>query len=514
MNAYILCLLLFGVFQIAIIKGFKVSTKSSQITSGQVVKTCCGDAEVFNIVTNNCESMTKSKLANATKSDLLYPYLGNWKTKRKPRVSHVPPVCGFDDYTVVELKKRVSLSAENIEISKSDEYSISFEYYKDYCIELTVNNTSITMADESSFTGVIRITCLSYPKQKKCGVRLCCPLKEIYDQELNTCKPKNRKRNPDAYTILDNVPRYNSETLTISHQQVDTTFVFSDGSDLEYSPGCLSRQERKTGRKELILYENGEINVNGNDLDFTEYCISDIKSDSSSTSNYTAWIMYCEYPSWYRIWSGYVGPVLYIISNVFLVVLLVYTLMEKGSKVFGAMIVAITFNLLICYLGITVAKLWGRNIHHRSSRICFIDGVVIYFSYLSVMFWLNALCFDVWSSFHSMRAPKMLRVNDNKFDGFMNYKFRRYAVYGWGIPIIVTTIALTMEFLPSEYTAECVTPRFGEENCFLGSKLARLYYQFIPAGIALLLSMVLFGCFVWNLCCGLWANQSGDPSVR
>ena len=108
----------------------------------------------------------------------------------------------------------------------------------------------------------------------------------------------------------------------------------------------------------------------------------------------------------------------------------------------------------------------------------------------------------------------MLRVNDNTFAGFMDSKFRRYAFYGWGIPIILTTIALVMEFLPSEYTAGCVTPRFGEENCFLGSELARLYYRFIPAGIALLLSMVLFGCFVWNLCCGLWANQNGDPSVR
>ena len=137
-------------------------------------------------------------------------------------------------------------------------------------------------------------------------------MKEFYDQKLNTCRRNPSKRNPDAYTILDNVPRYNIETSTIYDRHVDTTFLFSDGSDLDYSPDCVFRQELKTGRKELILYDNGEINVNGNDLHFREYCISDIKPDSSSTSNYTAWIMYCEYPSWYRIWSGYVEPVLYL----------------------------------------------------------------------------------------------------------------------------------------------------------------------------------------------------------
>ena len=141
--------------------------------------------------------------------------------------------------------------------------------------------------------------------------------------------------------------------------------------------------------------------------------------------------------------------------------------------------VAITSNLLICYLGITVAKLWAKDIQHRSSRTCFIDSVIIYFTYLSVMFWLNALCFDVWSSFHRLKAPKRLRSSDGKFDGFKNRKFRRYALYGWGVPLLVTLTALTMEFLPSKYIKVSVTPGFGEENCFLNGKFARLYYQFI-----------------------------------
>ena len=510
---------------VACIAHFTFGNNSSFPTE-QLVKTCCRDTEGFDIITGNCVSLINLHNATFMKTDELNPYLGSWKRKKTPRLSHEAPTCGYENYEILEAQKKIVLNGNYIEISEIRREnpevikSFSFEYFSDYCIELAINNTK--SENDTSMIGVIQRSCNPLQGHVKSSVKLCCPFKKSNDEPKNTC---GRQHVIDAYAILDDVPRYRSfqyqsKRSVVPNHDIQTTFVFGDASYKNYSIECLLWQDLKIGRKELVLYDDGRINVDGSNYNHKEYCISDIKQiEQSENSGYSALIQYCQYPSWYMIWVSYVEPILYLVSNLCLLFLMIYTTLNKGSKVFGAMMVAIPFNLLICYLGITVAKLWGRNIQHMASHICLINGIVIYFSYLSVMFWLNTLCFDVWSSFHSMRAPNMLRVNVGRFDGFKDQKFKRYALYGWGVPFIITTITLIMQFLPMEYTNGFVTPGFGEQRCFLGSRLtvewkSKLYYLLFPAGIALLLNVILFVLFVWNLCCGIWANQSGDPSVR
>ena len=497
----------------------------SHISSVQIVKTCCGNTEAFDMATSNCIPVKGDDMQKTSKITHLLPYLGSWKNKKLPQISHERPFCGYEDYEILESRKKIALIGNYIEISEISREnsnvitSFSFEYFNDYCIDIALKDNTSNI--ETSLLGAIRIVCKPANGHTKSRVKLCCPFKEIFDEASNSCV---KSRKIDAYTILDNVPRYdsseyNSEKEVVSKHDIQSIFVFGEKTKHNFSIECLLWQDMKIGRRELVLNNDGSINIGGYVYSHKEYCINDIKPNEGSLfSGYSALIQYCQYPAWYMVWVTYVEPILYLVSNLCLLFLMVYTTLNKGSKVFGAMMVAIPFNLLICYLGITVAKIWGRTIQNMSSDICLVNGIVIYFSYLSVMFWLNTLCFDVWSSFHSMRAPNMLRVNVGRFDGFKDPKFKRYALYGWGVPFIITIITLIMQFLPLKYTEGFVTPGFGEQRCFLGSRLtvewkSKLYYLLIPAGIALLLNVVLFGLFVWNLCCGIWANQSSDPSV-
>ena len=160
------------------------------------------------------------------------------------------------------------------------------------------------------------------------------------------------------------------------------------------------------------------------------------------------------------------------------------------------------------YLGIAVAKLGEKALLVNFPNFCFITGTIIYFSYLSVMFWLNALCFDVWSTFPSVTATNKLRVNIGRYEGFKDNKFKKYALYGWGIPSLITMVSLTIQFLPEEYTNHIVVPGFAKTRCFLHSRLSVLLYQFIPTGVALILNVTLYILFVRNLLCGDWASQN------
>ena len=225
-------------------------------------------------------------------------------------------------------------------------------------------------------------------------------------------------------------------------------------------------------------------------------------------------IRYCKYPSWYLIWVGYVEPTLHLISSGCLLFLIAFNVFKKCKNVFRAMIVTMSFNLLCMYLGIVVAKFGGKELPTDMPKLCFITGIMIYFSYLSVMFWLNTLCFDVWSSFPSVSATKKLRVNVGRFEGFKDYRFKKYAIYGWGIPLLLTTFTLTIEFLPSEHSEKLILPGFASTRCFLESRLSVLFYQLIPTGMALILNLTLYVLFVWNLLCGNWANQSRQSLIR
>lgn len=47
--------------------------------------------------------------------------------------------------------------------------------------------------------------------------------------------------------------------------------------------------------------------------------------------------------------------------------------------------------------------------------------------------------------------------------------FRLYCLYGFGVPTLLTAVALFMDYMSPEYVAPYLAPRFGEETCFLRS---------------------------------------------
>ena len=116
------------------------------------------------------------------------------------------------------------------------------------------------------------------------------------------------------------------------NQQIDTTFVFGDNYFIDQTD-CLFRQNHQMGRNELMLYEDGRINIDNNILDHSEYCISDVKLIqqlvNGNTKKYSAMIRYCTYPAWYLIWAGYVEPTVYLVPSLCLLFLIVYNISKR-----------------------------------------------------------------------------------------------------------------------------------------------------------------------------------------
>ena len=515
--------LIFFTFLVRSLKGENDSTKMVQTAPDnvyqQLVKTCCAHGEVFDVIANSCVSLTNRDLSNVLINYPLYQELGISKKNIPANFSHMKQECGLEEYKIERSPKnpmypnslpKIIFKDDKLEEFDSRDDHLRVEYLSSYCIDRAVN-TSIT--SEQSYLGVAVIKCLPNYELRGTYVRLCCKLTEKYDEESNKCY--RNIETPDAFTILDNVDRHQSKEKDKADADIDViNFLYNP-------PNCASGQIIKSSRETLMLYDNDYIKIGQSYFHHAEYCVTNVRLDASkSYSENTALVRYCEYLWRDTVVMIFVTPTLYIISDIFLLALFAYTVMENGHKLFGAMTLSIILNLFVCYLSTTIAKLTAAGQHRRikagtQNPSCFAGAFVMQFSYLSVVFWLNAMCFDVWANFHSMRVREQLSVQQyGKLRGFKHPKFKWYALYGWGIPFVVTIVTIMIQFLPTEYTEPLITPGIGEENCFLRSGLASLFYCYIIAGTGYLSSIVLFGLFVWDLCFGVWAQQTGDPVLR
>ena len=124
----------------------------------------------------------------------------------------------------------------------------------------------------------------------------------------------------------------------------------------------------------------------------------------------------------------YLACTLLIISAVFLLFLFLHVAMTSAHKLFGAMELSVILNLFLYNVVVSIVKLWSPDsLYHERPGVCFVLGILIQFSYLSFMFWLNAMSFDVWTTFKKMRATNIDLMSKNvnrKFSGFKSPKYK------------------------------------------------------------------------------------------
>ena len=105
---------------------------TSKTSAEQLVKTCCGNREGFDVIAGHCISLKNISTVTSLKVTKLYPYLGSWKRKKTPRFLHVAPVCGYENYEILGVEKKIALNRDYIEISQilreSPEVITSFIY--------------------------------------------------------------------------------------------------------------------------------------------------------------------------------------------------------------------------------------------------------------------------------------------------------------------------------------------------------------------------------------------------
>ena len=119
----------------------------------------------------------------------------------------------------------------------------------------------------------------------------------------------------------------------------------------------------------------------------------------------------------------------------------------------------------------------------KGKSLCEFEALILQFTEISAIFWLNAMSHAVWLSFRSLQtvsrnfgSPKL---------GIFDKKFKWYALYAWGGPLIVSIVTITIQRLTTNpEAANYYTPMIDEVNdvCTIRSGLAPLFYIHIITG--------------------------------
>ena len=79
--------------------------------------------------------------------------------------------------------------------------------------------------------------------------------------------------------------------------------------------------------------------------------------------------------------------------------------------------------LFIFYLVLGKVKLSSAKHSEDEPELCEVEGLWIQFSYLSAIFWLNAMSFFIWRIFRKIQAPNAPLNQDVKI-GFRHKQYK------------------------------------------------------------------------------------------
>jgi G protein-coupled receptor Mth (Methuselah protein) len=169
-----------------------------------------------------------------------------------------------------------------------------------------------------------------------------------------------------------------------------------------------------------------------------------------------------------------------IVSLPFLLVtFFIYGCIPELRNLHGKCLMCYIIGLLTFYIGIILVNLNKGN--YVELFECKLIGYLILIGVQLCFFWLNVMCYDIWSAF---KVGMKTHGSDRK-------RFLGYCLYAFGVPLMIISLIFLIdstEFIPKDYR-----PEIGIFRCYIkSSKLVESIYVYIPISTILIVNIVLY----------------------
>ncbi|KAF9423885.1 hypothetical protein HW555_000943, partial [Spodoptera exigua] len=177
------------------------------------------------------------------------------------------------------------------------------------------------------------------------------------------------------------------------------------------------------------------------------------------------------------------------ISSVFLLLVFIVHCMLKRlhSSFTGLLMMAYTITIL---LGFIIKVIMQATIAHLRNDSCKIITPFLYFLLLSSFFWLNAFSFCIWRGLRTNFGIYKVTRRDKLVS------FSRYGLYAWGVPLLITGVAVYFDNTDITKLKYIIKPPF--DDCFINQYGIERYY-YIPLGIIMFINIVLFIMTIYHI---------------
>ena len=134
--------------------------------------------------------------------------------------------------------------------------------------------------------------------------------------------------------------------------------------------------------------------------------------------------------------------------------------------------VALLLTFIILLSGPFVAKI---------PEACTTAAILLAYGFLAAFIWMNVIAVDTWLVFRPSAAYSRADGDERSLIG--------YFFIGWGIPIILVVVPITMNYVDVDTTFR---PEFGGFRCWYTQRYAMLIYFGLPVAVSIILNICLY----------------------
>jgi len=344
----------------------------------------------------------------------------------------------------------------------------------DYCSDHAVSDMApVTEA---------ALLCFKTPTAKdSCGdrpcVSSCCGFDKTYVYNTG-CVPSNELYSPQF-------KNKNGE-----HQEAPD---YSTHMSILTCPKQFLLRPEQPGQEhdEFYLLPSGDLftTIDGLSRSADEYCVTYFSDSRNSSSESIAMVCVPEVSARdSKAWFFILTTSLMTLSCLFLLItLVIHVIVPDLRNLHGKNLISYIIALLFAMIFLVIAQTM-----HLESVACKVVGIGIQLFFLSAFFWLNVMSFDIWWGLRGWSG------NTGGIKHHTARQFIRYSVYAWGSPLIITGVAIILDFVPG-IPDSVIKPKYGQRKCWLDDDSALAAYFYGPIGVLLLVNLIFFILTSWTL---------------
>ncbi|EEB14456.1 class B secretin-like G-protein coupled receptor GPRmth1, putative [Pediculus humanus corporis] len=314
-------------------------------------------------------------------------------------------------------------------------------------------------------------------------LRKCCLKGQVFIN--NTCKPRDLDIKPAVFTEgYAYIPDYGI-----------SNFHRAFGDTCKYKSYQLEPEVYPTD--EYYLITNGTLVLPNDNVayDASQFCFENIirNSNDDLNSDYEeiilkAFVCFPEEPQPPEKMIAY--PVGMIISMPFLLATFIVYSLPELRNLHGKNLMSEVASLLTAYIALVTTQLGGNTI---SDTLCIICGFLTQYGFLATFFWLNVMCFDIWSTFSGFgKFSGRVKVKELK-------KYILYSFYAWGCPTLILLVTVAIDYSPN-VPDFIIKPNIGTKKCYFETKIATLVYFYAPMAVIVICDITLFVLTAFKIC--------------